>query len=409
MPETTPSYNYCAVPLALYACRPDLSKGRLYPEAESVHRTCFQRDRDRIIHSAAFRRLNLKSQVFDSGEGDHYRTRLSHSLEVAQVARTLARIFYVNEDLAEAIALAHDLGHPAFAHRGEDALEKCMEPFGGFKHNDQTVRVLTVLEHRYPEFHGLNLCYETLEGLVKHNGPALKNGQSKNDLPFTIKWLSCQVDFKLDLYAHLEAQVVDLADDTAYFNHDIEDGLRAGFFSLNDLNGLSIYADFLQDLRERYADQPEPIVIAETIRTQFGAMVDDAVMTTRVNLAELNPQSPDDVRHAGRQLVRFSSSMFAKVRELREFLYDRMYRSAPIKDLAGQVEEIVADLFKIYMNNSKEMPEAWQARVKMAVSDAARARIVADYIAGMTDRYAHREHERLYGVQPDLSPIYSRR
>lgn len=396
MSQSDPAYNYCAVPLAPYACRPDLSRGRVVAEPESTYRTCFQRDRDRIIHSTAFRRLNLKSQVFDAGGGDHYRTRLTHSLEVAQVARTLARAFYVNEDLTEAIALAHDLGHPPFAHRGEDALAICMEPYGGFKHNDQTVRVLTYLEKRYAEFDGLNLCYETLEGLVKHNGPALKPGQSINDLPFTIKQIVPKIDFALDLHATLEAQVVDLADDTAYFNHDVEDGLRSESFLLSDLKGLEIYADFLGDVMQRFAGAPEPVQIATLIRMQFGAMIDDAITTTRANLRDLNPQSPDDVRRAGRQLVRFSPAMFEKVKELREFLFTRMYQSAPMRKQGGQIEALLGALFRAYLDHPHEMPAPWQDKMQAAGNDpAVRARIVADYIAGMTDRFATLEYERL--------------
>lgn len=338
----------------------------------------------------------MKSQVFEAGGGDHYRTRLTHSLEVSQIARTLARELYVNEDLAEGIALAHDLGHSAFAHQGEDALAICMEPYGGFKHNDQTVRVLTLLEHRYPDFPGLNLCYETLEGLVKHNGPALEVGQSVDNLSFTIKDLAHKIDFKLDLHAHLEAQVVDLADDTAYFNHDIEDGLRAGSFTLNDLKDLSIYLEILPEVQKRLVGQSDTLVIATLIRTQFGQMVDDAITTTRGNLAELNPQSVDDIRLAGKQLVRFSPAMFAKVRELRAFLYERMYQSGPMRKTAAAVGVVITDLFKTYQARPGEMPEVWQAKIKAAGSDAARARVIADYIAGMTDRFAMQEHGRLH-------------
>ncbi len=396
---------HCAVPLAPYACLPENSRGRAVFEPESAYRTCFGRDRDRIIHSSAFRRLNLKAQVFEAGGGDHYRTRLTHSLEVAQVARTLARALYVNEDLAEAIALAHDLGHPPFAHRGEDALAVCMAPYGGFKHNDQTVRVLTKLEKRYPDFDGLNLCYETLEGLVKHNGPALKEGMSINDLPFTIKELSKEIDFQLSLHAHLEAQIVDLADDTAYFNHDVEDGIRAGFFSLNDLNDLEIYADILPERRRALAHHPERILISEMIRAQFGAMIMDVMTTTRDELQKINPQTPMDIRRAGRQIVRFSADMFRKVKELREFLYARMYKSAPLVQTAREAALVIETLFAAYSADPGQMPEFWEIQAREARDSTAQARIVADYIAGMTDRFARVEYERVILNDPALRSV----
>jgi dGTPase len=252
------------MPLAPYACHPDQSRGRVHVEPASTHRDAYQRDRDRIIHSAAFRRLKHKTQVFVAGYGDHFRTRLTHSLEVAQIARALARTLGVNEDLSEAIALAHDLGHPPFAHKGEDALAALMAPYGGFYHNDQTVRVVTVLEHRYAAFHGLNLTLETLEGLVKHNGP------TTGELPFTINELSQHIDLQLDLWTPLEAQIVDIADDTAYCNHDVEDGLRAGCFTLDDLAGLTLYRDVVPDFRARLSDAPPDVLRAELIRHQIG-------------------------------------------------------------------------------------------------------------------------------------------
>lgn len=405
MNETNQSYNYCALPLASYASRPDLSRGRQFPEDESKHRTAFQRDRDRIIHSSAFRRLKYKTQVFVYYEGDHYRTRLTHTLEVAQVARTIARALYLNEDLSESIALAHDLGHPPFAHKGEDVLAVYMKDYGGFAHNDQTVRVLTELEHRYAGWHGLNLSLETLEGLVKHNGPALKHGETTALLPFTLRHLSEKINFHLFDHAHLEAQVVDLADDIAYNNHDIEDGLRAGFFTMDELAELKMYRDIIPDVRKSLVGQPDHIVIFETIREQIGAMVDDVIMTTRGVLNDLNPQSPDDVRAAGKRLVIFSQPMFERVRELREFLHARMYRHYTLNRMALKVERIIGDLFTAFFERPKLLPEAWQDKVRDAGgldNDTARARVVTDYIAGMTDRYAMREHDRLFNLGIDF-------
>jgi dGTPase len=404
MPETL-SYNYCAQPLAAYACRPDMSRGRIFVEPESKHRTAFQRDRDRIIHASAFRRLKYKTQVFVYFEGDHYRTRLTHTLEVAQVARTLARALYLNEDLSESIALAHDLGHSPFAHKGEDVLAELMKNYGGFAHNDQTVRVLTELEHRYAAFRGLNLTLETLEGVIKHNGPALKKGETTDQLHFTQRNVAQQADFYLYDFAHLEAQVVDLADDIAYNNHDVEDGLRAGFFTLDDLAQLPIYADVLPDVRARVAGQDDHIVVFETIREQIGAMVDDVIMTTRANLARLKPQSPDDVRHAGMRIVAFSPAMFERVKELRTFLHARMYRHYTLNRIALKVDRIIGDLFKVLLESPKLLPDPWQDKMGLAAASgdkAAGARVIADYIAGMTDRYAIREHARLFDLNLDI-------
>jgi dGTPase len=416
--------------LAPYACSPATSRGRMYPEEPSRHRDPYQRDRDRIIHSAAFRRLKHKTQVFVAGFGDHFRTRLTHSLEVAQIARALARTLDVNEDLTEAIALAHDLGHPPFAHKGEDALAAHMAPYGGFMHNDQTVRVLTHLEHRYAAFRGLNLTLETLEGLVKHNGPVLKKnnnrvlgpdprtqdntgasdqaqGPSIDELPFTVKELSSKADLLLDQWTPLEAQIVDIADDTAYCNHDVEDGLRAECFSLNDLKDLALYADVIPELTARYRDQPADVIRAEIIRHQIGRMVDDILITTRANLAALNPKNVSDIRGAGCALVRFSPPMFAMVKELREFLFTHMYDSPTMTALVTQAESVIGGLFHRLMDNPGLLPPDWQEESPRNQSslfpppsgrgEDIRARLIADYIAGMTDGYAISAWERLGG------------
>ncbi len=398
--ENSIAYNYCALPLAAYACRPDQSKGRLYEEGESPTRTPFQRDRDRIIHSSAFRRLKYKTQVFVYHEGDHYRTRLSHTLEVSQIARSLARSLFVNEDLAEAIALSHDLGHTPFAHSGEEILEKCMEPYGGFEHNDQSLRVLTRLERKYHRWAGLNLSWETLEGVVKHNGPV-----TYKTLPVTLADMQTEVDLQLDTYASVEAQCAALADDIAYNNHDVEDGLRAGMFTLKDLEKITLLQEIIAGVRQNYPDIAEHYLIQETIREMIGAMVLDVLAESQKRLQAIAPQSPDDVRRAGRAVVAFSAPMLDKVEELRAFLHQRMYRHYTVMRMRLKVERIVEDLFTGFMAHYQTLPDHWQRRVEEVgglMDDNARARIVCDYIAGMTDRYAIREHERLFDLYWDL-------
>lgn len=393
------AYNYCALPLAPYACRPDQSQGRIYAEPESAHRTSFQRDRDRIIHSSAFRRLKYKTQVFVYHEGDHYRTRLTHTLEVAQITRSIARALMVNEDLAEGIALAHDLGHTPFAHIGEEYLRNCMELYGGFDHNDQSLRVLTTLERKYPKWNGLNLTWETLEGVVKHNGPLLGAPH------IAVRELQAQTDLRLNTYASVEAQVAALSDDIAYNNHDVEDGLRAGLFTLADLEKLTLLGGIIDSVRREYPGIAERYLVQEMIRAMIGAMVEDVLSEAQSRLAALKPKTPDDVRMAGRAMVAFSEAMRANVDELRGFLYERMYRHFTMRRIWLKVERIVTDLFQAFHRNYLLLPDNWQARILEAgaeADDAARARIVADYIAGMTDRYAIREHERLFDLYWDL-------
>ena len=394
-----PAYNYCALPLARYASRPDESKGRVYDEPASANRTTFQRDRDRIIHASAFRRLKYKTQVFVYHEGDHYRTRLSHTLEVAQVTRTLARALMVNEDLAETVALAHDLGHTPFAHIGEVYLQKAMEAYGGFDHNDQSLRVLTTLERKYPHFNGLNLCWETLEGVVKHNGPVTGN------VHIALEELRKQIDLPLDNYASIEAQVAAIADDIAYNNHDVEDGLRAGLFTIEELEELSILRDALASVRGQYTNLEQRYLVYEMIREMIGAMVNDVLTVSRENLRLLDPKDADDVRAAGKTMVAFSDEMREKVDELRKFLYSRMYRHFTINRIWLKVERIVGDLFTAFHDQYQLMPDNWQKRITDAQAvdnPTLRARIVCDYIAGMTDRYAIREHERLFDLYWDL-------
>ncbi len=395
-----PSYNYCALPLAAYACRPDQSRGRIHDEGESASRTCFQRDRDRIIHCSAFRRLKYKTQVFVYHEGDHFRTRLSHTLEVAQIARSMARALMVNEDLAEAVALAHDLGHTPFAHTGEDVLARCMESYDGFEHNDQSLRVLTHLEERYPEWKGLNLTWETLEGVVKHNGPF-----EDDDLPVTLKMVQTQTDLELHTHASVEAQIAALSDDIAYNNHDVEDGLRAGMFGLSDLEKLGLLGSIIEQTRRKYPAISNKVLVHEVIRQMIGAMVEDAIEETRKRIEAVNPQDVNDVRHAGKQMVAFSDDMYEKVEELRAFLHARMYRHYSINRMRLKVERIVEDLFDAFMKRVSLLPENWQHKVHEAggsLNETLQARVVCDYIAGMTDRYAIREHERLFDLYWDL-------
>lgn len=399
------AYNYCALPLAAYACRPDRSRGRLIDEAESKHRTPFQRDRDRIIHTSAFRRLKYKTQVFVYHEGDHYRTRLTHTIEVAQIARTLARALMVNEDLAEAVALSHDLGHTPFAHMGEDALKECMKDLGGFYHNDQSLRILTHLENKYPLWKGLNLTWETLEGVAKHNGPVLKKGESitRANVPIALYELSQQMDLELDRYASVEAQAAAIADDIAYNNHDVEDGLRAGFFTLADLEQLALFKTRMGEIRAKYPNISEVMVIAELVRGMIGTMVEDVLDYSLANLKAVKPQSPEDVALAGRQLISFSPEMDAKVSELRKFLFERMYRHYSIERIRMKVGRIIPDLFQAFLNEYRLLPDNWQEEVERAGDTReARARVICDYIAGMTDRYAIREHERLFDLYWDL-------
>lgn len=412
MPETQDinhtAYNYCALPLASYACRPDMSAGRYHDEPESRHRTCFQRDRDRVIHCGAFRRLKYKTQVFVYHEGDHYRTRLTHTLEVAQIARTLARALLVNEDLAELVALAHDLGHTPFAHVGEDILKDCMKNVDGFDHNDQSLRVVTVLENKYAAWRGLNLSWESLEGIVKHNGPLIKKGSDwrKAGLPVTAQMVQEQLsekglDLRLDSYASLEAQIAALADDIAYNNHDVEDGLRAGLFTLDDIQDVELLAELTTKLRARYPDITDSILIYELVRSMIGAMVEDVLAETRARLKELGPESADDIRSADRPMVEFSAQMLPKVNELRDFLKRRMYNHYQVNRMRLKVGQIVEDLYYVFTEQPQLLPDNWQdklARAGGAEDEIVLARVVADYIAGMTDRYAMREHERLFSL-----------
>jgi dGTPase len=377
-------------PLAACASDPARSRGRLHRRNAGETRgprDAFQRDRDRIIHSIPFRRLRHKTQVFVAPDGDHFRVRLTHSLEVAQIGRTIARALGLNEDLTEALCLAHDIGHPPFGHSGEDALREAMGQAGGFDHNAHTLRLLTKLETPYPRHAGLNLSWETLEGLAKHNGPVLEPG-----------WALAEADaeFPLDLgtWPSLEAQVAAISDDIAYDNHDIDDGLRAGLFTLQDLLDVPFVARNWEGVRRRYPDLDEARLAPELIRDQIGRMVNDVLEETGRRVADAGAKKPDDVRAAGRALAGFSVEMVEEERRLKAFLYDRMYRSPPILAIQSEAKTLLANLFAAYRAEPSLLPPEWRSE---SADDVAITRNIGDFIAGMTDRYAIRRHRELVG------------
>ncbi len=387
-------------PLAPCAVNPVLSRGRLYPEPVDPTRSPYSRDRDRILHAAAFRRLNYKTQVFIYHEGDHYRSRLTHSLEVAQIARAIARTLRVDEDLAEALALAHDLGHPPFGHAGERALDEAMQGAGGFDHNAQSLRVVTALERRYANFDGLNLTWETLEGLVKHNGPLL-GPTAEAPVPDTILAYCARHDLEFATYASLEAQAAALADDIAYNNHDIDDGYRAGLFGLDELAEVPVARAMLQTVRAAYPGIGGGRLLNEVNRRLISAMIKDVVAETERRLDALGPRSADDVRHAGRAMVAFSETMRAGVDELRGFLHARVYRHTRIERIMREAEGVVRDLFARYSADPASLPSEWREQAPEPGTQGY-ARHVADFIAGQTDRFALEEHRRLFDATPDL-------
>ena len=377
-----------------YAVDPRLTRGRLVSEPESGHRSPHQRDRDRILHSSAFRRLMHKTQVFVAHEGDYYRTRLTHSLEVAQIARSAARTLRLNEDLAEAVALAHDLGHTPFGHAGETALDGLMKDFGGFDHNAQALRIVTKLEQRYARFDGLNLTWETLEGLVKHNGPLLGSAGSKADLPFAITEYAATHDLELHTHASLEAQIAALADDIAYNNHDLDDGLRAGFFVMEELRDLPELGEIIAEVDRAFPDLDFSRRRHEVLRRLFGAMVEDMLRETARRLAAARPATAEEVRHAAAPLAGFSEAMMAAFKPLRAFLFERMYRHFRVNRMMSKAQRVIEDIFPLLMASPNMLPDKWAVRAK-GCDPQQRARIVADYIAGMTDRFALDEHRRL--------------
>lgn len=382
---------------ALFATKVEASRGRLFLEPESATRTAFQRDHDRIIHSGAFRRLKYKTQVFVYHEGDNYRTRLSHSLEVAQIARSISRVLGLDEDLAETLALAHDLGHTPFGHAGEDALDACMNDFFGFDHNAQTLRIVTKLEHRYAEFDGLNLTWETLEGLVKHNGPVLTPGVTPADLPRALTEYAEIQDLELATFAGPEAQVAALADDIAYNNHDIDDGLRASLFTINDLLALPHVGAVFQSVVDQYPGLEETRVIHESVRRLIGSMIGDVIAETRARVASAKPQSAADVRAMTRALVSFSPEMEQHNKTLKKFLFERMYRHFRVNRSMSKAKRIVSDLFALLHAEPNLLPPEWQQGCD-GVRGLKSARRVCDYIAGMTDKFAIEEHNRLFDL-----------
>jgi dGTPase len=385
---------------ANYACTPSDSRGRLYPEAESGHRSCFQRDRDRIIHASSFRRLKHKTQVFVEHEGDYFRTRLTHSIEVAQVARTIARALGANEDLTEAIALAHDLGHTPFGHTGEDALCDLMAPYGGFDHNAQAIRIVTNLERHYADFDGLNLTWESLEGIAKHNGPVAA------PYPWALAEYNARHDLELTTYASLEAQIAAIADDIAYNHHDLHDGLRAGLFEVADIMALPLVAPCFGEVDTAYPNLDPTRRRHEALRRFFGVLVEDVIAYATTALGALDPASPQDIRHAGRAMVRFSDQVFADLKEVRAFLFTRMYRAPRVAETRAIVTDVVNDLFPYMMAHPDQLPRQWQAEVRAAQDDTTLARLVCDYIAGMTDRFALQTHRRIFNRDLGLGGVF---
>ncbi len=387
--------------LAPFACRPEDSRGRRYPEPDSATRTCFQRDRDRIIHSAAFRRLQYKTQVFVNHEGDYFRTRLTHSLEVSQITRSVCRCLGLNEDRAEVLALAHDLGHPPFGHAGEETLKELMSPFGGFDHNAQSLRVVTTLERRYMDFDGLNLTWETLEGVVKHNGPLDGPGASA-PLPWGIPEYVHDHDLELHTFAGAEAQVAAIADDIAYNNHDIDDGLRAGLFTVGDLLDVPLVGPVFSDVRRAWPDLDESRLIDEAVRRLIGEMVMDVLEETRRRIAEADPKSPGDIRRLGRPVAAFSDAMQENERALKNFLFHNMYRHYKLNRMTSKARRVVKELFHLFVEEPDCLPTEWREKAGKPETEET-ARLVTDYIAGITDRHALDEHRRLFDVQARTS------
>jgi dGTPase len=393
---------------AAYAADPQHSRGRLIAEPPSPSRNDFRRDCDRIIHSTAFRRLAYKTQVFVFHEGDHYRNRLTHTLEVQQIARSLARALGLDEDLAEALALAHDLGHPPFGHAGERALDHCLADHGGFDHNAQALRVVTLIERRYAEFDGLNLTWETLEGIVKHNGPLTDRAgraigrYAERGIPAAIRHYGEQRDLDLSSYASAEAQVAAIADDIAYDAHDLDDGLRAALFATDDLLDVAFVGDILREIAGLYPRLEPSRVAHELIRRIITRMIEDVTAESKRLLAGLARTSSQAVRDAGAPVIAFSPAMAAADTAIKGFLYPRMYRHPRIARIMGDAQGVVRDLFTRFAARPHDMPADWPHGLEQTDPDG-RARRIADFIAGMTDRYALSEHARLFDSTPELS------
>jgi dGTPase len=398
-----------AAPRARYACDPDRSRGRLVDEPPSKTRSPFRRDCDRVIHSTAFRRLKHKTQVFVFHEGDHYRTRLTHSLEVAQIARALARQLGLDEDLTETLALAHDIGHPPFGHAGERALDACLKAHGGFDHNAQTLRVVTSLEHRYPDFDGLNLTWETLEGIVKHNGPLTERDGAprgrfrESGIPGSISDYDRISDLELWTFASLEAQVAAIADDIAYDAHDIDDGLRAGLFAVDDLKVMPLTARMIAEIDEHYPGLDDVRRGAELVRELISHLIGAVISEAQRRLQAAMPKSVEDVHHHGEVLIAFPAAVAQAEAEIKAFLKLHMYRHPRVMRVMGDAEQILFDLFARYQNSPADLPAEWLPPAGgHHESETERARRIGNFIAGMTDRFAITEHQRLFDLTPDL-------
>ena len=398
-----------AAPRSACASDPDRSRGRQFAEPPSRTRSPFRRDCDRVIHSNAFRRLKHKTQVFVFHEGDHYRTRLTHSLEVAQIARALARQLGLDEDLTETLALAHDLGHPPFGHAGERALDACLKTHGGFDHNAQTLRVVTSLEHRYPDFDGLNLTWEALEGIVKHNGPlttrtgAPVGRYRDHGIPVGITDFVAIYDLEIWSFASLEAQVAAIADDIAYDAHDIDDGLRAGLFTVDDLKSVPIAAAIIADIDKHYPRLDDNRRGAELVREMISCLIGAVFSEAKRRLEEKGPASVEEVRSQGAALIAFSDDVARAEAGIKAFLKERMYRHSRVMRVMGDAEQIVFDLFARYHSDARELPPEWLPSGRNhSETETERARRIGNFIAGMTDRFALTEHQRLFDSTPDL-------
>lgn len=393
--------------LASYAQKASVSRGRLFDEQESAHRSAFQRDRDRIIHTSAFRRLQFKTQVFVNHEGDHFRNRLTHTIEVAQIARTLSKALGLNEELAESLALSHDLGHTPFGHCGEDVLSQCLSDIGGFEHNAQSLKIVTKLERRYVDFDGLNLTWEALEGLVKHNGPLIDvagnptKKYQKNGVPHYVNEFCQEFDLEIDKYSNLEAQVAACADDVAYNNHDIDDGLRAGLFAFEDLYDLPIFGDVLREVKTEYAQISSTRQMHEANRRLIGLMVEDILYNTQKNVDRFNIQTPADIHNAPQAIGNFSTEILVAIKSLQAFLMENMYRAKSVVKERVAAAQIIEDLFEIYLKSPENLPQDWQIDFNAAETEVSKRKI-GDFIAGMTDRYAITEHQRLFASTPQM-------
>ncbi|MGY9035145.1 MAG: deoxyguanosinetriphosphate triphosphohydrolase [Rhodobacterales bacterium] len=375
--------------LALYASNPQHSRGRLFDEVDSIFRTCFQRDRDRIIHSSAFRRLKHKTQVFLENEGDYFRTRLTHTIEVAQVARTIANALGLEVDLAEGISLAHDLGHPPFGHTGEEALNILMMPYGGFDHNSQSVLIVTSLERHYAQWDGLNLSWEVLEGMTKHNGPMI------NNVPKVLTEYSSRHNLELQTYSSGEAQVAAISDDIAYNHHDVLDGIRAGLLSIDDIRTLPILSSCFNEVDKLYPGIDDLRQRHEALRSFFDFLVSDVINESKRRLGELTAQSVLGIRNAPNPVIQFSPKVRNDLDIIRAYLFKEMYRSPPLLQMRKKATQITNDLFTFFLQNKERLPKKWQTDLLNCDSKSGVARVVSNYIAGMTDRFAISEHQRL--------------